>query len=167
MFTLIAAPAAPVTIDSFLRIGFRITFRPPHLRFSTTPSSARRPDMSHNESCSDANVQRPKKLICTSDTSTRPRCDAHTPATQSSAGNFPRSYTATKLQANSNSTSQSPPETLKLGPSPRVPLLLRRKHTLRSHLVPSRPKPSAPKPRHPVPRPKARFFPTRREHTSS
>ncbi|KAJ5881009.1 uncharacterized protein N7473_012062 [Penicillium subrubescens] len=61
MFTGIAAP---VTLDSFLRIGFRTTSRPSHLRFlTTTPSCARRPGMSHNESGSDANVQRPKKLI--------------------------------------------------------------------------------------------------------
>lgn len=74
MFTRIAVPAAPVTLDSFLRIGFRTTSKPPHLRLlTTTPSCARRPNMSHNEAGSDATVQRPKKLICTSDIPTRPR----------------------------------------------------------------------------------------------
>jgi hypothetical protein len=87
MFTRIAA------LDSFLRIGFRTTLRPPHLRFlTTTPSHARKPDMSHNESGSDANVQRPKKLICTFDLPTQSRCDTYT-------GNTLRGELPTKLHS--------------------------------------------------------------------
>jgi hypothetical protein len=100
MFTGIAAP---VTLDSFLRISFRTTSRPSHLRFlTTTPSCARRPGMSHNESGSDANVQRPKKLICTFDTPTRSRCDTHTHTHTSWQRTPPRgtSHHATQLQSN-------------------------------------------------------------------
>src|SRR5690348_7384009 len=74
MFNLIPVPVASITLDSFLRIGCRTTSRrPPHLHFSTTaPSSAHRPDMSHNEARSDANAHHPKKLICTCNVFPRP-----------------------------------------------------------------------------------------------
>lgn len=168
MFTRISGPAALVTLDSFLRISFRTTFNPPHLRFSATLSCARRPDMSHNEAGSNATAHRPKKLICTSDISTRPLSMTHIRWLHAP----PRgtSSTATKhteLQANSNSTSQSPPETLKLEPRLQAALLPQHKHLPQSHPASSKPKLSAPKPRLPAPRPKARSYPMRHEHTNS